>query len=136
MASHSGLEVFLSHRRLAFIGVSASPTCPTRELFRRLIARGHELAPIRPGVSDIEGIKAYPNLLRAGDVDGVVIMTSRRTAERALEECLDAGARQVWLIGEDVGGGIAAFAAEHGIGLLQRLTVRLRRITINSRVTI
>jgi predicted CoA-binding protein len=144
MASYSGIESFLAYRRIAFIGVSTSPTCPTRELLRSLVARGQEVAPIRSGVSEIEGIKAYPTLEHAGDVDGVVIMMSGRNVGRALEDCLDAGVRSVWLIGEDVAGSAAAFAAAHrielvitrdpsaaldlAVSLLQRLTARLRRI--------
>jgi predicted CoA-binding protein len=153
MASCTGLESFLAGHRIAFIGVSTSPTCPTRQLFRGLVARGHDVIPIRPGVAEIEGIEAHSSLHLAGEVDGAVIMMSRRNGERALDECRVAGVRRVWLIGDDVGGAAAAFAAENAIelvisrdplvaldlaqGLLRRLTGRLKRITsITQRVLI
>ena len=145
MATHPDLDSFLSGHRLAFVGLSISADCPTRELFLGLVARGHEVIPIRPGVSEIEGVKAYASVQLAGELDGVVIMTSRRNAERALEDCQLAGVRRVWLIGDDTNGEARAFAARHSIdlvvlrdpiaaldharGLLRRITGRLRRLT-------
>ncbi len=145
MARGLTLQSFLGGHRLAFIGVSSSPTCLTRQLFRDLVARGHEVIPIRPGVVEIEGVTAYPSLELAGKVDGVVIMMSRRNSERALEDCRAAEAHRVWLIGDDALGSAAAFAAAHSIelvvtpdprvaldlaqGLLRRLTGRKKRIT-------
>lgn len=145
MATAPALDAFLSGHRLAFVGVSSSVECPTRDLFRGLIARGHEVVPIRPGVSEIEGVKAYPSIQLAGHLDGVVIMTSRRNAERALEDCQVAGVRRVWLVGDDTNGDARDYAAHHAIelvvlrdpiaaldhaqGLLRRITGRLRRIT-------
>jgi hypothetical protein len=153
MATHPDLDSFLSGHRLAFVGVSISADCPTRELFLGLVARGHEVIPIRPGVSEIEGVKAYESVQLAGELDGVVIMTSRRNAERALEDCQLAGVRRVWLIGDDPNGDARAFAARHAIdlvvlrdpiaaldharGLLRRITGRLRRLTsITQRIPI
>jgi predicted CoA-binding protein len=145
MATHPDLDSFLSGHRLAFFGVSISADCPTRELFLGLVARGHEVIPICPGVSEIEGVKAYASLQLAGELDGVVIMTSRQGAERALEACQLAGVRRIWLIGDDTSGDARAFAARHSIdlvvlrdpiaaldharGLLRRITGKLRRLT-------
>ncbi len=145
MARQLTLESFLDSHRLAFVGVSSSPTCPTRQLFRDLVARGHVVIPIRPGVAEIEGVAAQPTLQLAGHVDGVVIMMSRRNSERALEDCRVAGVHRVWLIGDDADGRAAELAAEHAIelvvtpdpraalalahGLFRRLTGRIRRIT-------
>jgi predicted CoA-binding protein len=144
MTAHPDLERFLAGHRLAFVGVSTSAGCPTRALFLGLVARGHEVVPIRPGVSEIEGVKAYPSVQLAGALDGVVIMTSRRNAARALEDCQLAGVRRVWLISDDTGGEVRAFAAQHAIelvilrdpiaaldhaqSLLRRITGRLSRI--------
>jgi predicted CoA-binding protein len=153
MATHPDLDPFLSGNRLAFVGVSISPDCPTRELFRTLVARGHEVIPIRAGVSEIEDVKAYASVQLAGELDGVVVMTSPRNAARALEDCHVAGVRRVWLIGDDVNGDARAFASlhsielvvlrdpiaalDHGQSLLRRITGRLRRITgITQRIPI
>jgi len=145
MPTAPDLDSFLSGYRLAFVGVSISVECPTRDLFRGLVARGHDVVPIRPGVSEIEGVKAYASVQLAGRLDGVVIMTSRRNAESALEDCQLAGVRRVWLVGDDERGDARAYAARHAIdlvvlrdpiaaldhsrGLLRRITGRLRRIT-------
>lgn len=145
MAARPDLDSFLSCHRIAFVGVSVSADCTTRELFRGLVAHGHDVVPIRPGVSEIEGKKAYASVQMAGRLDGVIVMTSRRNAERALEDCHLAGVRRVWLIGDDTRGDARAYAAEHAIelvvlrdpiaaldharGLLRRITGRLRRIT-------
>ncbi|HEX7703116.1 MAG TPA: hypothetical protein VF403_20400 [Kofleriaceae bacterium] len=42
MATDPDLDSFLSDRRLAFAGVSTSVECPTRDLFRGQVARGHD----------------------------------------------------------------------------------------------
>jgi predicted CoA-binding protein len=145
MPSHPDLESFASAHCLAFVGLSIAADCPTRELFRALVARGHAVIPVRPGVTEIESVKAYASVQLAGAVDGVIIMTSRRNAERALEECHLAGVRRVWLIGDDLSGTARAYAARCSIelvvlrdpiaafeqrrGMVHRITGRLRRIT-------
>ncbi|MCX5745594.1 MAG: CoA-binding protein [Proteobacteria bacterium] len=139
MAVPSEVDPFRSGHRLAFVGVSSGADGPTRDLFLGLVAHGHEVIPILPGV------EAAASLQQAGALDGVVIMTSPRNAERALVDCQRAGVRRAWLIGNDANGDARAFAARHAIelvilrdpiavfdhsqGLLRRLTGRLRRLT-------
>jgi predicted CoA-binding protein len=145
MPSHADLEPFASAHCLAFIGVSIAAGCPTRELFRTLVARGHVVIPIRAGVSEIEGVKAYASVELAGAVDGVIIMASRRNAARALEQCHLTRVPRVWLIGDDASGTARAYAARCAMrlvvlhapiatsdprpGMVHRITRRLRRIT-------
>jgi predicted CoA-binding protein len=145
MPSHPDLQPFASAHCLAFVGVSIAADCPTRELFRALVARGHAVIPIRPGVSEIEGVKAYASVELAGAVDGVIIMASRRNAARALEECHLTRVPRVWLIGDDASGTGRAYAARCAMELVvlhapiaapdprprmvHRITQRLRRIT-------
>jgi predicted CoA-binding protein len=152
MPSQPDLEPFASARCLAFVGVSIATDCPTRKLFRALVARGHVVIPIRPGVSEIEGVKAYANVELAGTVDGVVIMASRRHAARALEHCHVAEVPRVWLIGDDASGAARAYAARCAMPLVvlhdpiaasdqkpsmvHRITGRLRRITSITRLTV
>ena len=138
MATHENL----GSARLAFIGALA-PDCPTRELFLGLIVAGHQVIPICAGVSEVGGQKAYASLQLAGELDGVVIMTSQHDAEQALLECILARLGPIWLIG-DVIPDPRGFATRHALdlvvlrdpiaaldhaqGLLRRITGRLRRL--------
>lgn len=93
------VDAFLSRRRIALLGVSTIASDPTRKTFRALVATGHEVVPIRPGVDEIEGERAYAHLDDVpGVLEGALIMMSRRTSELAIEECAAVGIVQLWVV--------------------------------------
>jgi predicted CoA-binding protein len=85
-------------QRIAMVGISASTSDFSHTLMRALEARGCEVIPVRPGVTTIEGHAAYASLLEIpGPIEGVVVTTPPRIAERVVADCHRIGVRLVWL---------------------------------------
>ena len=92
MTDRDEVEALLADGRLAVVGVSVSAHDPTRVVLRALAALGRPLVVVRPGVSEIGGVPAYPRVRDVpGRLDGVVVMTVPRAVEEVVDECAAAG---------------------------------------------
>jgi predicted CoA-binding protein len=81
MLERDQVEAFLCARRIAFLGLSTSSRDVSRVVFRALVAGGHVVVPIRPGVLEIESARAYGRVRDVpGVIDGALIMMSRRVS--------------------------------------------------------
>ena len=99
MLVHDQLARFFSLRRIAVLGVSTWRLDPTRFVFRALRAAGHDVLPIRAGVPEIDGVRAFARVADlTGLIDGAVIMTTRRLRDPLIEDCVDAGILRIWLV--------------------------------------
>jgi predicted CoA-binding protein len=88
---------FLAGKRIAVAGVSRSGKAPANAIFRRLAESGHEAIPINPNASELEGVRAYPDLASVpGAVDGVIVATHPSVAVGLVREAAARGIRQVW----------------------------------------
>jgi uncharacterized protein len=89
---------FLGLKRIAFIGVSGNPKDFSRGLFRELRQRGYEVAPVNPNLSEVDG---QPCFARVQDVTppvkGALVMTNAGASAAVVEQCAEAGVRNVWL---------------------------------------
>jgi predicted CoA-binding protein len=54
---------FLAGKRIIVAGVSRSGSAPANAIFRRLRESGHEVIPVNPNASQIEGQQCYPDVL-------------------------------------------------------------------------
>jgi predicted CoA-binding protein len=88
---------FLAGRRIAVAGVSRSGKAAANAIFRRLAETGHEAIPINPNASELEGVRAYPDLASIpGTVDGLLFAAHPSVAERLVREAAARGIRHVW----------------------------------------
>lgn len=88
---------FLAGKRIAVAGVSRSGKAPANAIFRRLVESGHEAIPINPNASELEGVRAYPDLSSVpGPVDGLLVATHPSVATGLVREAAARGVRQVW----------------------------------------
>lgn len=91
---------FLALKRIAVAGVSRNNSHhPAGNLiYRRMKKTGHDVFPVNPHMQSFDGDTCYPDLRSIpGGVDGVVIVTRPETTERIVRDCVDAGARHVWM---------------------------------------
>jgi uncharacterized protein len=89
---------FLAGKRIAVAGVSRGGKAPANAIFRRLAETGHEAIPINPNASELEGVRAYPDLASVpGTVDGLLFAAHPSVAERLVHEAAARGIRHVWL---------------------------------------
>lgn len=88
---------FLAAKRIAVAGVSRSGKAPANLIFRRLAETGHEAIPINPNASELEGVRAYPDLSSIpGGVDGLLVATHPSVAAPLVREAVARGIRHVW----------------------------------------
>lgn len=119
-------RAFLGASRIAVVGVSRDERDFSRMLFRELVRRGHDCAPVNPALSSADGRACFA---RVQDVfpapDAALLLTPPSRTEQVLRDCAEAGVRRVWLHrGGGPGAatpGAIAFCEANGIALVQDL---------------
>lgn len=92
-------EDFLRLSRLAVIGASADRTKFANSVYRALGEReAGSVVAVHPSAEPIEGDRSYASVADVpGSIDGAIVMVSIPHAKAAVEQCLDAGIRSIWL---------------------------------------
>ncbi len=119
---------FLSHGRIAIVGVSHRKEDFSRALMRQLVARGYDVAAVNPTLADADadGVVCHA---RVQDVrpppDVAILLTSPAVTEQVVRDCAEAGVRRVWMH-RGAGRGAAspaaiAFCAANGIEVVADL---------------
>ena len=91
---------FLDNRRIAVAGVSREEggAHGGNIVYGRLKERGYEVFAVNPNADEVEGDPSYPDIgAIPGGVDAVVIATTPAVAPVVMQQCIDAGVRQVWM---------------------------------------
>ncbi len=87
-------------RVFAVVGASPSPWRPSHGVMQTLLDHGYEVIPIRPGVEEVLGLRAYPDLASVPEevaIDVVDIFRRSDRAGRHVDEAIERGAPAVWL---------------------------------------
>lgn len=88
---------FLQLKRFAFVGASRDPGDFSRAVFREFVRRGYDVVPVHPAAQEIEGRPAFARLADVTPpVEGAYLILPPAQAERAAQEALEAGVRQLW----------------------------------------
>jgi predicted CoA-binding protein len=102
---------FLRGKRFAVAGVSRASVQPANAIYRRLKDCGYEVFAINPNASEVEGVKAYPDLAAIPvTVDGVVIATHPDASVDIVRQCSKQGVSRVWFHRSFGGGSVSAEA--------------------------
>lgn len=120
MASTAIIEEFLTHRRLAFIGVSRRPKEFSAAVYRQLRDRGYDLLPVNPHADEVEGDRGYRRIADLPpDVEGAIVMVPAGASAEVVRQCLDRGIPRVWLhqgVGpSSVSAEAVALCRDHGV---------------------
>jgi len=88
---------FLAGKRIVVAGVSRSGRAAANAIFRKLVQSGHEVIPVNPNATELEGVRAYPDLASVpGTVDGLLVATHPSAAAGLVREAAARGIRHVW----------------------------------------
>jgi predicted CoA-binding protein len=89
---------FLGARRIALVGASRDGNHFSRHVLRELVRRGYDVVPVHPEAAEIEGRRAFR---RVADVvpppEAALVMTPPARTGEAVDDCLSAGVRRIWL---------------------------------------
>jgi uncharacterized protein len=114
------VETFLGGRRIAVAGVSRTGNQPANAIFRRLRDTGHEVVPVNPNTTAVEGQKCYSDLGSIpGAIDGVMVVTHPDASVEVVRQAVSRGIRQIWFHRSFGDGSVSEIALrecrEHGI---------------------
>ena len=91
------VDRFLQGQRLAVAGVSRDSKQAANLIFRRLRDSGHQVFPVNPRATEVEGVECFQNLVSIPEpVDGVVIATPPAVSIDVVRECGTKGVENVW----------------------------------------
>ena len=117
------IEDFLSHRRIAMVGVSRKANDFSRVLFQELRSRGYDVIPVNPNTAEIDGQRCYPAVQEIHpSPEAVLVMTPGTQAEDVVKGCAAAGVARVWMyraVGQGaVSPAALSFCEENGISVV------------------
>ena len=107
------VAAFLEAKRIAVAGVSRAGNTPANAIFRRLAETGHEVIPVNPNASEIEGRRCYPSIAAVdGPVDAVMVVTHPSLAGGVAQAALARGVKHIWFHRSFGGGSVSPEALE------------------------
>jgi hypothetical protein len=88
---------FLKGKRIVVAGASRSGNAPANAILRRLRDTGHEVVPVNPKASEVEGLACYPDVGSVpGTIDGVMVVTHPDVAADVVRAAVGRGVRHIW----------------------------------------
>jgi predicted CoA-binding protein len=85
-------------KTIAVVGFSPKPGRASHGVARQMQRFGFRIIPVRPGISEGLGEKAYPDLVSVpGAVDLANVFRSGRHVSEVVDQCLRRGIKNLWL---------------------------------------
>jgi predicted CoA-binding protein len=91
--------ILTRRRRIAVVGASANPARPSFEIMAFLLARGHDVTPVNPGLAgqDLQGRAVAATLDDAAPLDMVDVFRASATVPPVVDDAIRLGARIIWM---------------------------------------
>ena len=97
-STRESIDSFLSHRRIAMVGVSRNGKDFSRMLFKDLIKRGYDIVPVNPKSTDIGGKQCFARIQDISPkVDAALLLTAPEVTEQIVKDCNEAGITKIWM---------------------------------------
>ncbi len=85
-------------KTIAVVGFSPKPVRPSHYIARRMQGFGFRIIPVRPGISQGLGEKAYPDLASVPEpIDLVNVFRSGKYIPEVVDQCLRLDIKNIWL---------------------------------------
>jgi uncharacterized protein len=87
-----------SVKNIAVVGFSPKPGRPSYSVARRMQHYGYRIIPVRPGISEGLGEKAYPDLASVPErIDLVNVFRASEYVPQVVEECVRLELKHIWM---------------------------------------
>jgi len=94
----SRIDAFLAGTPFAVVGASTDRSKYGNKVLRCYVQNGRAAYPVNPTMTEVEGLKAFPNLRSVPEkVHAVSIITPYPVTERVVEEAGELGIKHVWM---------------------------------------
>lgn len=91
-------QILIDTKTIAVVGMSTNPDRPSHSVPLYLRAHGYKIIPVNPNATEIEGEKAYPDLLSIPEpIDTVEIFLPSEQVPPIVEQAIQVGAKVVWM---------------------------------------
>lgn len=122
-ASLEMIDNFLSHKRIAMVGLSRERKEFSSMLFEEFRRRGYDVVPVNPGARELFGCRSFARVQDIQPpVEAVLLMTSPQVTEMVVKDCAEAGIQRVWMYRAGGPGAVSEaaiqFCREHGIEVI------------------
>ncbi len=85
-------------KTIAVVGLSDNPDRPSHRVAKALQGFGYRIVPVRPGVREVLGEKAYPSLAELPVMPDLVdVFRAPEHVPAIVDQCLAMGVRRLWL---------------------------------------
>lgn len=119
-------HILLESKTIAVVVMSAKPRRPSVEVPLYLRDQGYRIIPVNPRATEIEGMKAYPDLLSIPEkVDLVEIFLRPEEVPPVVEDAIKIGAKVIWMQEGIVNQAAAARAERAGLIIVQDMCMRV-----------
>lgn len=120
------VRIYQNSKSIAVVGLSTRPTRPAHSVPAYLQENGYRIIPVRPGIDEILGEKAYPDLISIPDpVDVVLIFRRSEDVPPIVEQAIAIGAKVIWMQQGIVNESAAANARSAGLEVLMDTCMRV-----------
>ena len=104
---------FLARKRIAVAGVSRTGQAAANAIFRRLRDTGHDVFPVNPNATEVEGTRCYPDLGSIpGPIDGLLVAAHPSVAASLVAQAAGRGVTRIWFHRSFGDGSVSAEALE------------------------
>lgn len=105
---------------IAVVGLSPKPERPSHGVARALKDLGYRIIPVRPGVDEVLGEKAYGDLAKIplslrGEIDLVQVFRRPEHVDSIVERCIELGLKTIWMQEGVIDNHAAEMALEAGM---------------------
>jgi uncharacterized protein len=92
------IQSFLASGPFAVVGASTDRSKYGNKVLRCYQQHGHEVHPINPKATEVEGLKAYPSLAALPvKVKAISVITPPAATEQVVREAAAAGVTHIWM---------------------------------------
>ena len=91
-------SILHSSRTIAIVGLSDDPEKPSHEVAAFLQKHGYLIFPVNPNITEVLGVKSYPDLMAIPEpIDIVDIFRRSEAVPPIVDQAIQVGAKVVWM---------------------------------------
>jgi len=117
------IEKFVGDKNVALIGISLNKTKFGNMILNELTKKGYNVFPVHPTITELYGIKCYPDIKSLPDtVANLILVVNPAVSAHIVRELKDTPIQRVWFhkgVGNGAGSDVAyGICRDYGIGVV------------------